>query len=712
MSWLRSAINKAAEVGGKNIAPNLSRTVRSVAQHAGQAVAGGAKLVQDRLSGRNLNSFKHAVRRLDEVALNARGTERVQALARWLGALVEIGRDAVFPSIVEESRTPKSEDATATGAFDEVPSPRKASMVFFFDSDNDGEPMNFRELFLRSHAIENIVTSMILEAPVDDEIAMLVDVFGLCLGGGKELHNAIISSIQDLAKALASYKQEVMAKRDDLLQYARDAVSGLKLNADVEGLDAQIAIIKQQIIDKQGGDILKEEITSLQLPVGVAQNASEELSLLLAEGSKKTEEVLHLGSELQDLLQKKRLLLCKGDSQKTRAEKVELLKSLSESLSKATADAEKLIADNRNQKIEALKYRATKAQEVEEVEKTVGAEVKMLEKRKNELEAELKEVNAALAAATSRHINTQEEKEQFDEASTKIVAHLTIQEENLTQLIDAQKQEVGVIETWLSFLGDTWQLQASCMGQKEKDIENAFGEAKLQYFQTVIINLSYQQEELNLLLKQLKFYSEELMEIAKKRLGREESVESGMDVSSDIIKAKRKLQERYLEAEGQAVKVLKRIEFWKKDLQPYATVTSGNKDLEKSVLDAFEAIYKIQKELENLPRPDFEVVDIPTSTPVSLSRKSSVKWADTSGLQDKELHQETHPQVYGAGESRDRLTEVLRQTDKQADIEDSIDYDPTDLQTNENKDIEGYAQEEIAGWEFDELEEELNEDGA
>lgn len=50
MSWIRSAVNKAVEVGNKN---NLTRTVKNyadtVVQQAGQAVAEGAKLLQDRI---------------------------------------------------------------------------------------------------------------------------------------------------------------------------------------------------------------------------------------------------------------------------------------------------------------------------------------------------------------------------------------------------------------------------------------------------------------------------------------------------------------------------------------------------------------------------------------------------------------------------------------------------------------------------------------
>ena len=50
MSWIRTAVNKAVEAGGQN---QLRRTVRSYADsvvvHAGNAVAGGARILQDRI---------------------------------------------------------------------------------------------------------------------------------------------------------------------------------------------------------------------------------------------------------------------------------------------------------------------------------------------------------------------------------------------------------------------------------------------------------------------------------------------------------------------------------------------------------------------------------------------------------------------------------------------------------------------------------------
>jgi hypothetical protein len=45
-------------------------------------------------SGKPYSNFKNAVRRLEDVALHARGEERQQAVARWLGALRDLQRVA------------------------------------------------------------------------------------------------------------------------------------------------------------------------------------------------------------------------------------------------------------------------------------------------------------------------------------------------------------------------------------------------------------------------------------------------------------------------------------------------------------------------------------------------------------------------------------------------------------------------------------------
>lgn len=187
MSWIRTAVNRAVEVGGNN---NLTRTVRSVAdsvvQHAGSAVVGGAKMLQDRITARNMQNLRVTVKRLEEVSVSCRGVERVQLLRRWLVALKEIDRLLNDQNQIQNSNSNKdtnddknnsnnnTSDSSTTNnnyndndknvddqfSFEEIKdSPKKPTLVYYFDPEID-EPMNFREVFLYSQALEGMTLSM------------------------------------------------------------------------------------------------------------------------------------------------------------------------------------------------------------------------------------------------------------------------------------------------------------------------------------------------------------------------------------------------------------------------------------------------------------------------------------------------------------------------------------------------------------------------
>lgn len=209
MSWLRTAVNKAVEVSGKN---NLTRYVRdyadTVVQHAGQAVAGGARIFQDRIGTRNLKSYKQTIKGLEEISVSCRGIERVQLLRRWLVALKEIER-------------------ISGDSLDEKPT--------------SSEPQDYNE----SRGSPKRPT-LILEKPDEEEVTLLLEIFGLCLTGGKEVHNAIMRNIQELARAFVCYQDEVLVKREELLQFAQSAISGLKLNADIARIDAEASNLQKK----------------------------------------------------------------------------------------------------------------------------------------------------------------------------------------------------------------------------------------------------------------------------------------------------------------------------------------------------------------------------------------------------------------------------------------------------------------------------------
>ncbi|ONK80496.1 uncharacterized protein A4U43_C01F18420, partial [Asparagus officinalis] len=88
MSWFKSTVNRAVVAGGRS---PIGRSVKSYAgtvlHHAGQAVAGGARILNDRIGTRNYKNFEYTAQKLEEVVISCRGGERVQLLRQLLVSL-------------------------------------------------------------------------------------------------------------------------------------------------------------------------------------------------------------------------------------------------------------------------------------------------------------------------------------------------------------------------------------------------------------------------------------------------------------------------------------------------------------------------------------------------------------------------------------------------------------------------------------------------
>ncbi|KAF2560868.1 hypothetical protein F2Q70_00014278 [Brassica cretica] len=312
MSWLRTAVSKAVEV--KNYAD-------SVVQQAGQAVAEGAKLFQDRIGVGAYKSVNQTIQRLEEAAVSCRGHERALLITRWLTVLKEIDRAS--------EGSAKDKDMSSDEA-------KRREWVLYYDPDiGGGEPLNFRDVFLQSQALEAIVLSMIIEPPHDEEVSLLLEMFGICLNGGKEVHDAIVSSMQDLATAFSSYKDEVLVKQDELLQFAQNAITGLKINAEMLRIDTEASD-------------LREKLEKMNVSESPQESEDKEVKKapLTIEALKQTLAKIRLCSRIEGLLIRKRQL-SNGDSPDIHAQKVDKLKVLLESLANSTTKAEKRISENR-----------------------------------------------------------------------------------------------------------------------------------------------------------------------------------------------------------------------------------------------------------------------------------------------------------------------------------------------------------------------------
>ncbi|KAB1217994.1 hypothetical protein CJ030_MR3G014596 [Morella rubra] len=669
MSWLRSAVSKAVEVGNKN---NLTRTVKnyadSVVHQAGQAVAEGAKILQDRIVARNFRSAKQTVKRLEEAAVSCRGAERVQLLRRWLVVLKE----------VKKSSGAALEDKEQHLASDEgKDSPKRPSMVLYYDADVGGEPLNFLNVFLQSQALEGITLSMILEAPVEDEVPLLLEMFELCLTGGKEVHNAIVSSIQDLAKVFSSYQDEVLVKREELLQFAQGAITGLKLNADIGRIDAEAVGLKRKL----------EEIAASQKSLDEGgKKMSEVTDLATMEALKEALAHIRVCSRLEGLLLKKKILN-NGDTPEVHAQKVDKLKVLSESLASSAAKAEKRISEHRLQQEEALKVRVAKASEVSGREKELAAEIAELERQRDDLEAELKRVNISLAAAHARLHNAREERDQFEEANNQIVEHLKSKEDDLSKSIASSRVEADVLSTWINFLEDTWILQCSYAEIKEKQVNDEL-ERHEDYFVNLASHLlSNYKKELGPWISCIGKYVENLKNLS---VGSENASTLGNE-ESKVLNPRENLEQEYLDYEAKIITTFSVVDNMKE--QFFAQQGKISRKEDSKVQELFDDIEKLRAEFESIERPNLEM-----ETPTPKSETQASEKLEKIPSPPPTLATET-PKAEIDEQPKSPAIKTEQVLDTEAEL--------AKLESEFGKVGRDYSAEEIGDWEFDELEREL-----
>ncbi|KAI4994008.1 hypothetical protein ZWY2020_008321 [Hordeum vulgare] len=645
MSWLRNAVHRAVEAGGGGISLT-TRTVRTglgtVVHHAGQAVVGGARLING-IGNRYYKSLKLTAKRLEEAALSCRGEERVQLLHRWLVGLKE-----------------------TEGAASSMPAdgPNQAAPVLdlYVDYEKADEPMTFFHVFLYSQALECIVPSLIHELPTEEEVSLLSEIFGMCLNGGKDVHDTLLSSICDLAKLFSGYNDEVLAKRDELLQFAQCAISGLKINSEIARLDNEIMQLQQEI---NAVDAVRANKT---------RNRNK-ASPRVPEDFKTAVDEVRLCSRMEDLVLKKKSIH-HGDSLETHFQKVDKLKVLSESLANSSTKAEKRITENRLQREESLTFKVAKTNEVGITEKELEGEISGLQKQRDQLEEELSKVNTKLSATVVKLKKTREERDQFDEASNQIVLHLKAKEDELSRSVASSKVEASTVRAWIDFLEDTWKLQSLYEEIKEKQANDELDRCGVCLVNLIKHHVSACVDELSTSVDCIKTFVDNLRIFSDRSV----STDDGGNGLSKQSNPRKYLEEEYLETEKKVVAAFSLAD--KIRALAFSNPERKTRLDDPEVKNLFASIDRLRVEFESVPRPVLQMEVKEKEERSRRTRSRSFKAAGTP------THSRTESPI--AAQLRTRLPS-------------ESDSEPGKF----DQDYREYGADDISGWEFDDLEGEL-----
>ncbi|KVH99959.1 hypothetical protein Ccrd_021756 [Cynara cardunculus var. scolymus] len=605
MSWIRSAMHRAAEArGGSKFRAAVRTYTDTVVQHAGYSVSEASKMFQDRtvptdlfpLSSSNpracydifVHSYKYTVelscsisnamkgyitvivipkaaKTLEEVSVSCKGEERVQLLKRWLVALRDFER--LDGGLVDDDGK-SYEDPYMSN--DKNITPEKPTTILYYDPDLGRSPMNFRDVFLHSQALEGMTMSMNQEEGLR-----------LCLTGGREVHNLVVKSIQDMAEAFSAYDGEMLVRKEELLQFAQGAITGLKVTADIARIDSEISQIQQSL------DRMKCQKSAGE--GGKNSSEAQSLASLKIEVTSTKEKIVEKGGYTRDSFSES---------------KVHKLKLLLESLHSSVSKTEKRILEHREEKKEVLTFRVARTTDVSQFEKfpnlmlalkikkicdvhylanimvffmDLEAEISLLEEQRDKLEAELGKVNNTLAVAITRLQNAREERLQFDEDNNEFLLLLKAKEDELSNTIVSYKAEADTCNAFINFLEATWAFQSSYVEQRDK------------------------QEQLEPAIAKLKKLWEDLK-------GYEKTIDPDVEFLQDI-RRRVILEQEYMDAEAKVINIFDAVESIKEHF--YGAIDDASMEGVKVVGELCGAIEKMKGDFKTIKRPNLRIESPP-----------------------------------------------------------------------------------------------------
>lgn len=493
-------------------------------------------------SSKRAQSYAEAVERLERDAGEALGNERVALMKRWCALLRELSPQHLQTFTAGESDGGWQElniSPYETESHDRNDLVAHAKDHLFYDEGITKEPVTFRQLFLQTRCLEKLLSGFLMHTPTSpEECCLLGQLLCLCLEAGVNDPGVLVSKLADLGKTISQHQGKVGASRGDLAEAVVDALSGMKIDAKLEGLDGTISglqgelrpLCEDELPESCKNDVNKKECS----PGGLSQRLEsakldwEKTCCLLESVEYRNavfdEQVIRCG-HYEDMLR-----VFKGQQF--------LVEDSQRSVEHAMQEAGK-------QHLERQKMRDRQLHEMNCDVETAAAKVKHLEIQKADLELKLAKVKGQLSSAQARHSELVEDRQVFEEGQMLTLDGLQHQIEEYKHDLKRHDIEARAIEATRGLVDSLKDVLSAHLEAGAACASELYASAETRLFQSGANYSRLLQDQLELLLQQMHFCAAEIAAMEGKedritQIGMDSMVE---DVDCSRTKMKIKLQE-------------------------------------------------------------------------------------------------------------------------------------------------------------------------
>ncbi|BDA42462.1 hypothetical protein COCOBI_03-3520 [Coccomyxa sp. Obi] len=576
------------------------------------------------LRGDKLNDFAETKDRLERTAAELHGEARIVGLRRWTSIMQSLAAQVQGPIYTTQPLSPGSPNGegdwqTFTQVGGTAPSSAEAELAMRVNGmwfiEPGGEPLTFREVFLKSSALENIIAGYAKWPAADpSERELLVQLFAVALGGDAQLHSRLVDKLMRLTETCARWKEAGASPEEcmSILLPIAEALGSLKVLASVAILDRKMAALKAEISQQAAVAAQKHKFNQ-----GSAHPTGDASPRRLASGLAATAQVMAQSERLCRLAAERRTLVESAPAADM-AGALAGMQDRSAALSAAILDAEAHISSVLRQKRDGQSNRGRKLESMEAGLREVGEEIATLDAARNALLAQLAQLEAQLAQAHARHADLEESRAVFEEGVAFSLDALQHQVDELAAAHRRYNAESTALQEGRVLLGVLSGEAPAMLDAAVCSARATAAEAAQEFIHSACRHLYFQRAEAQLLLRKLLFCAAELQSLCTKE---ERASKMGMTaLTSDVATQRRALQMTFLEAETCAASRLAEVDAVRAAVEnacgiklPSSAVKATDVDGKEmrtssaqtdEFVDLLASIAELRKQIEGMDRPD------------------------------------------------------------------------------------------------------------